>query len=506
MPDKNPPSAVKESSTPYVLGGGATLYSDPAQKNKLSYFLLEKDFSKAVNYWFGEICGTSTPKSVAHTVALLTREIARIDDLLIDQINAILHHKKFQRLEASWRGLWYLVEQSKNAKLVKIRVLDLSWNELSRDIDRAIEFDQSQLFQKIYSDEYGTPGGEPFGLLLGDYQITHRPNPSHRHDDIPTLEGMALIAAASFAPFITSASPAMFGLDDFSGLGMPMNLEKTFNTEEYIRWRAFRDKPDSRFVGLTLPHMLMRLPHRTRLGSQKGLMFVEKTAGPDASKYLWGNPAYAFAAILAREFSSVGWFGHIRGVPRGHLGGGLVTTLPTSDFETDSPGVAIRYSTDVLISDAIERIISDLGFIPLCQCYDTPYAAFYSNQSVQKPKWMDSKEANINAKLSSMLQHILCGSRIAHYIKVIMRDKVGSFISAQECERYLEKWLIRYTSSREDLEWSEQARYPLRDATARVRDVPGRPGQYSCAIHLKPHYQLDNLVSELELITELAPV
>jgi type VI secretion system protein ImpD len=246
------------------------------------------------------------------------------------------------------------------------------------------------------------------------------------------------------------------------------------------------------------------LPYRTSPGSYKGVFFYEKTGAKNTSRYLWGNASYAFAGILIREFANVGWFGHIRGVPRNQIGGGLVTSLPVDCFQTDADDIAHKPVTDVIITDSIEREIGDLGFVPLCQCYDTPFAAFYSNQSTQKPKRMETREASVNAKLSSMLQHMLCGARIAHYLKVIIRDKVGSLITADECEDYLRNWLFKYTTGREDLDWEEQARYPLREAAVQVKEHPGKPGQFVCVIHLRPHYQLDNMVSELELVTELA--
>lgn len=477
------------------------------QLNQLNFFLLESVPSRAAGFWFRQLSPhASRPRTREQLRAALVRDIALIDELITEQLNEIIHAPAFQQLEASWRGLHYLVAQSHERRGVKIRMLDASWAEVTRDIARAIEFDQSALFQKVYSEEYGTPGGEPYGLLIGDYSVTHRPSAAHATDDVSTLAGLAQIAAAAFAPMVLSADAALFGLNDFSGLGLPLELEKIFSLPEYQKWRGLRDVPDSRFIGITLPRMLMRRPYRQAIGVHGDLLFVEDVEAADASRYLWGNAGYAFGAILAREFGNVGWFGHIRGVPRGHLGGGLVDSLPVDCFAGERPEIAPKPSTEVVITDAVERRLSDLGFIPLCHCYDTSLAAFYSNQSIQKPQGAKSAEAVINAKLSTMLQHILCGSRVAHYIKVIIRDKVGSFLSAAECERYLQGWLHRYTTGREDLDWEEQARYPLRESQVEVSDIPGKPGQYRCVIHLRPHYQLDNMVSELELVTELAQV
>lgn len=482
-----------------------SLFSQKSYITNLDEFLNQTDdHAASLNYWLTEYTNTSKLKTADDITHVIHHAIASIDHLINDQLNAIIHHPQFQKLEASWRGLWYLAVQSEGAKDIKIKVLDISWLEVTKDIARALEFDQSQLFHKIYSEEYGTPGGEPYGVLIGDYEISHRPSKKHPYDDVATLEGMSQIAAASFSPFIASASSELFGLDDFSGLGSPINLEAIFTQEEYIKWRALRSRLDSRFLGLTLPRVLMRLPYRTKPGSYKGIYFYEKSGGRNADHYLWGNASYSFAGILIREFANVGWFGHIRGVPRNQIGGGLIATLPTDYFETDSDEMCTKPVTDVVITDSLERQISDLGFMPLCQCYDTPFAAFYNNQSLQKTQRQGNKAAEVNAKLSAMLQHVLCGSRIAHYVKVIIRDKVGSFVTAEECETYLREWLFKYTTGREDLEWEEQAQYPLREAAVSVKEHPQKPGQYLCVMHLRPHYQLDQMVSELELSTELA--
>lgn len=499
--DRSLPHRLSASTKQVDLDG---LCAKQAYITSNSEFLSEQDNRKALSYWVSEFIPPQQLHSSTDIRHAIMRSIAALDDMINEQLNVIIHHEKFQKLEASWRGLWYLAVQADGTRGIKIRMLDMSWAEVVRDISRAIEFDQSQLFQKVYNEEYGSPGGEPYGVLIGDYEISHRPSKRHPHDDLTTLQGLSEVAAASFAPFITSASPELFGMDDYSGFGLPLNLDAIFAQEEYIKWRSFRQRADARFVGLTLPRVLMRLPYRTTPGSYKGVFFYEKTGAKTSAHYLWGNAAYAFAGILIREFANVGWFGHIRGVPRNQLGGGLVTSLPVDCFHTDAENIAHKPVTDVIITDAIEREISDLGFVPLCQCYDTPFAAFYSNQSTQKPKRMETREASVNAKLSSMLQHMLCGSRIAHYIKVIIRDKVGSLITADECEDYLRNWLFKYTTGREDLDWEEQARYPLREAAVQVREHPGKPGQFVCVMHLRPHYQLDNMVSELELVTELA--
>lgn len=503
-------SSSSSQSLPFKLNSSTSsvdfefLYNQPAFVTNINEFLGESNTRNALFYWLTEFETVNRIKTTNDIVLSIHKTISKLDELINDQLNVIIHNTKFQQLEASWRGLWYLAVQVEGAKNIKLKVLDINWSEVTRDISRALEFDQSQLFQKIYSEEFGTPGGEPYGVLIGDYEISHRVSDKHPHDDITTLEGLAEIAAASFAPFIASASSELFGLDEFAGLGQPLNLHAIFAQKEYIKWRSLREKTDSRFIGLVVPRILMRLPYRTRPGSYKGVHFYEQTTSKGHEGYLWGNAVYGFANILLREFANVGWFGHIRGVPRNHIGGGLLTTIPVDAFETDSDNIAIKPLTDVLITDIQEREISDLGLIPLCQCYDTPFAAFFNNQSIQIPKRQETREGNVNAKLSGMLQHVLCGSRIAHYVKVMIRDKVGSFITADECEEFLRSWLYKYTTGREDLEWEEQARYPLREAAVQVKDHPAKPGQFLCVMHLRPHYQLDQMVSELELVTELA--
>jgi type VI secretion system protein ImpD len=503
VPVANMPYALKSTGKEAENGALSAACEQSPYLVRLGDFLRETDAVKALSFWLREHHPKAKIETIGDLQALLGRDISAIDHLINDQLNAIIHHQRFQRLESSWRGLWYLVIQAEGTRNVKIRFLDVSWPEVVRDIDRALEFDQSQLFQKIYNDEYGTPGGEPYGALIGDYEVGHKRSERHPHDDVATLEGIAEIAAAAFAPFIAGASSELFGLDDFSALGLPLDLQAIFATEQYTRWRALRDKSDSRFLGLALPRILMRKPYRTQPGSYKGIFFYEKLERADRSDYLWGNACYAFAAVLIREFANVGWFGHIRGVPRNQTGGGLVTNLVYDVFDSDAGDIADKPVTDVIITDTTERQLSELGLMPLCQCYDLPFAAFYSNQSLQRPVRRKPGESNINARISAMLQHMLCGSRVAHYVKVIIRDKVGSFITAEECETYLTKWLFEYTTGREDLEWEEQARYPLREAAVTVSEHPDKPGQYTCVMHLVPHYQVDRMVSELELVTEL---
>ena len=308
----------------------------------LQEFLDSDDPHQALVYWLGEYADKSRLKTSQDVAIAIQQSIADLDELINDHLNSIIHHPRFQALESSWRGLKLLVDQADGSRLIKVKLLDINWSEVSRDIGRALEFDQSLLFNKIYSDEYGTPGGEPFGVIIGDYEVSHQPSATHKFSDTETLTGLSQIAAASFAPFVAGASPELFGLDDFATLAQPLNLHNIFAQKEYIKWNSLRSRPETQFVGLTLPRMLMREPYRTESGSYKGIYFKEHHTSPGHENYCWGNAAYGFGLILIREFANVGWFGHIRGVPRNQIGGGLLESLPADHFNSDSGGIVER--------------------------------------------------------------------------------------------------------------------------------------------------------------------
>jgi type VI secretion system ImpC/EvpB family protein len=470
------------------------------QSGRLENFLRTRTVREALTEWFG-----AEPEGDLNALVMrLNRDAAIIDDILSEQINAIMHRPRFQKLEAAWRGLEYLIRcaDDEGVPEIKIRVLNVSWRELERDFERSVEFDQSQLFKKVYEEEFGTPGGEPFGVLIGDYEVQSR---THPHDDMMVLRNIAQVAAASFCPFIGAANPAMFGVDDWTGIEPTFDLAKAFGQPEFIKWNALRDSEDSRFVGLTLPRVLMRLPHTDDNAQVDGFHFKEDVSGPTREKYLWGNAAFALGEVLIRTFAESGWLGTIRGVERGVEGGGLVTKLPTHHFGTDRAGVVPKTSTDVVVTDELEKTLADLGFIPLCHCYDTEYSAFYSNQSVQKPKKYETLPVTMNARMSSMLQYMLCVSRFSHYLKVIVRDQIGSFFTPQDVEAKLNQWLTTYVTPDEYASQQAKARRPLREANVQVREVPGQPGAYQAIIHLWPHFELDELSASVRVSTELRP-
>ena len=429
------------------------------------------------------------------TQAMINARIAQIDQLLSRQLNAVMHHEDFQKLEGSWRGLHYFVHQSETGKDLKIRVLNVSKKDLLKDMERAPEFDQSALFKKVYEEEYGTFGGEPIGALIGDYEFGRGPQ------DVALLEKIAGVAAAAHAPFITAANPEMFNIDRYTQLGEPRDLAKIFNSPDYVKWRSFRDSEDSRYVGLCLPHVLMRMPYGPETTPVEAFNFVEDVDGTDHSKYLWGNAAYAMATRLTDSFAKYHWCATIRGVE----GGGLVSGLPTHTFKTDQGDVALKCPTEIAITDRREKELSDLGFMPLVHCKSTDYAAFFGAQSCQKAKLYDTDAANANARLSTQLQYILAVSRIAHYLKSIMRDKVGSFMSRDECETFLNRWIKQYVTSDSTANQETKAKRPLNAARIDVMDDPARPGCYRAVAFLKPHFQLDELTVSLRLVAELPP-
>ena len=441
---------------------------------------------------------------------LLDVRIARIDQLLSAQVDALLHHPRVQALESAWRGLRRLTEQVEDEDdNVVIRLLDVTWSELVRDLERAIEFDQSQLFRMVYSAEFGTPGGQPFGVLLGDYEIRHRRSPDHREDDLGALRAIAEVAAAAFAPFVASAHPSLLGLESFRQLERPIDLFRTFRGAEYRAWNSLRKLEDARFVGLTLPRTLMRLPYRDDPLRADGFRYCEDVAARDGSGYLWGSAAWAFGEVLIRTFIESGWMASIRGVERDSETGGLVTTLPTDWFQTDARDLVPKGALEVQLTGDQENELADLGLIPLTHCHGVGLAAFYSNHSIQS--WTGDVQvvskgrsvAEINAKLSSMLQYMFCVGRFAHYVKVMGRDKIGSVARAEDLERELNDWLTQYATSNEGLSAEVHARYPLREARVEVKDVPGKPGVFQAVVHLRPHYQLDQMMSAVKLVTEL---
>ena len=422
--------------------------------------------------------------------AMLNARIAQIDRLISAQVNEIMHAPQFQKLESTWRGLHYLLSQSETSELLKIKVLNVSKKDLLIDLQRAPEFDQSALFKKVYEEEYGVFGGSPFGALVGDYEF------DRTGEDVELLEKVSQVSAAAHAPFIAGTNAQMFSLESFTQLDQPRDMAKVFGTTDYAKWKVFRDSEDSRYVALTAPRMLLREPY----GREKPVeaFQYEEDVG-EHSQYLWGNAVWALAARVSQAFATYGWCATIRGVESG----GLVEGLPVHSFKTDSGDVAMKCPTETPITDRREKELADLGFAPLVHCKGTANAAFFSVQSAQKAKKYQTDAATANARISAQLPYIFAVSRFAHYLKVMMRDKIGGYQSKSQIQTFLNNWIADYVVGDDDAPQGIKARRPLREARIEVQEIPAKPGAYRAVAFLRPHFQLDELSVAMRLVAEL---
>lgn len=420
--------------------------------------------------------------------------IGEIDKKLSAQLNEIMHHEDFQKLESTWRGLHYLVHQSETGENLKIRVLNVKKQELLKDMEKAAEFDQSSLFKKIYEEEYGQLGGQPYGALVSDFEFGRNP------EDISLLKMVSNVAAAAHAPFVAGASPKMFGFERWTELANPRDLAKIFDSVEYAPWKSFRESEDSRYVALTLPRVLSRLPYGANFKKVTEFNFEENVDGKNHDKYAWMSSAWAYGARLTDAFAKDGWFARTRGVE----GGGKVEGLPVHTFPTDDGDVAMKCPTEIAITDRREFELSNLGFLPLLHSKGRDFAVFMGTQSCQKPKTYFDPAANANAELSAKLNFLLCVSRFAHYLKVMARDKIGSFMTVSECERWLNNWIGNFVvSNPQSVGDKTKAEKPLSEARVEVREVKGKPGWYEAVAYLKPHFQLETLTTSMRLVAEV---
>jgi type VI secretion system protein ImpC len=424
---------------------------------------------------------------------MISARVAQIDHLISLQLNEVLHHPQFQKLESTWRGLKYLLDQSETGTQLKIRVLNASKKDLLRDLQRAPEFDQSALFKKVYEEEYGIFGGEPFGALVGDYEFSKHP------EDLELLEKVSQVAASAHAPFLSAASSELLNMDSFTNLDQPRDIGKIFDSTEYAKWKGFRESEDSKYVCLTCPRILMRLPYGRDTAPVDGFNFEEGVDGTDHSKYLWGNAAFALASKMTQAFATYGWCVAIRGVE----GGGLVDGLPSHTFRTDEGDVALKCPTEIAITDRREKELADQGLVSLVHCKGTDKAAFFSIQSCNKPKLYDSDAANANARLSAQLPYMMATCRFAHYLKAMMRDKIGGFMSREDAWRFLNRWISKYVTQDDKASPAQKAKFPLREANVEVEEIKGKPGCYRAVAYLRPHFQLDEISVSLRLVAEL---
>jgi len=426
-------------------------------------------------------------------VASIDHAVAQIDQLLSAQLNEIMHAQEFKQLESTWRGLNYLVQQSETGPMLKIRVLNASKKDVLDDVSKAVEFDQSGLFKKVYEDEFGMPGGQPFGILIGDYEFGKHPQ------DVALLEKISNVAAAAFAPFISAASPQLFGWDSFQELSGPRDLSMIFQSAEYIKWRSFRDSDDSRYVGLTLPHVLARLPYGEDTAPVEAFRYEEGVTGKDHSKYLWMNAAWAFGARATDAFAKYGWPAAIRGKE----GGGVVEGLPVHTFPTDDGEIVAKCPTEIAITDRREAELDRLGFIPLSHYKDTDFSVFMGARSANKAKKYSTDQATANAEISTLLPYQLACARFAHFLKMICRDKIGSFMERKDVEDYLTTWISKYVLLDDKATQDQKAKYPLREARVEVTENKAKPGAYNAVFYLRPHFQLEELTMSLRLVSEV---
>lgn len=439
----------------------------------------------------------SVDKDITRT---LNRGIAAIDAVISKQLSAIMHHAEFQKLEGTWRGMHYLVMNSETSTQLKIKVLNVSKDTLKKDLEKAVEFDQSAIFKKMYENEFGTPGGEPYGALIGDYNFGNHP------EDIDTLSKMSNVAAAAFCPFLTAPAPDLFGFESWTEMTKPRDMAKVFDDIEHIKWRAFRDSEDSRFVTMTMPRVLARLPYGASTNKVDEFAYEEVALGAGGKsisvshdQYTWMNASYVLGTRLTDAFAKYGWCTAIRGAE----GGGKVEGLPVHVFTSDDGDTDLKCPTEVGITDRREKELSDLGFLPLCHYKNTDYAVFFGAQSAQKAKKYDRPAATANAAISARLPYIMATSRFAHYLKVIARDKIGSFMEVRDCQAWLERWIANYVTTDPNPSPDVKARYPLAEAKIEVKEIPGQPGSYNAVAWLRPWLQLEELTASMRMVASI---
>ena len=482
-------AAVEEQAEVSLLDQaiGATKQTEPDRAEELLKTLTEEAMKGTVTY----------SKNLTVT---FNEAINAIDAAMSKQLAAIMHHEKFQKLEGSWRGLHYLVMNSETGSALKIRVLNATKRDLYKDLSKAVEFDQSQTFKKIYENEFGMAGGEPYGALIGDYEFTNHP------EDVELLENVSNVAAASFAPFVSAASPGLFGFNDYSELSKPRDLEKIFDSIEYAKWRSFRESEDSRFVSLVMPRVLSRLPYGEATKPVEEFGYEEApsdAAGAakamDHDDYCWMNAAYVMGARLTDAYAQHGWCTAIRGAE----GGGKVDNLPSHVFVSDDGDPDQKCPTEIGITDRREAELSKLGFLPLCHYKNTDYAVFFGAQTSQKAKKYDRPEATANAAISSRLPYIMATSRFAHYLKIMARDKIGSFMEATDCEAWLNRWILNYVNGNPDVGADMKAKYPLAEAKVTVQEIPGSPGAYNAVAWMRPWLQMEELTTSMRMVAKI---
>jgi type VI secretion system protein ImpC len=491
---------MSEQTEKQVVGGGVSL-----EHSELG-LLLNKEFKPKSDLVRSEVENAVKTLAVQalentqlisdDTVKSLRGMIAEIDKKLSEQINLVLHHEDFQQLEGAWRGLQHLVNNTESDSMLQIRVMNISKKELGKTLKRykGSAWDQSPIFKRLYEEEYGMFGGKPYGCLVGDYYFDHSP------PDVELLGEMSKVCAAMHAPIITAADPSLFFMDSWQELSNPRDLTSLFTTSQHAAWNSLRESEEARYLGLTLPRFLARQPYGAKSDPVDDFDFEEDTAGADSKKFCWANSAYAMGVNINRSFKQYGWCSRIRGVESG----GSVEGLPTHTFPTDDGGVDMKCPTEIAISDRREAELAKNGFMPLLHKKNTDVAAFIGAQSLQKPAKYDDPDATANANLAARLPYLFATCRFAHYLKSIVRDKVGSFKERDDMQRWLQQWITQYVHGDPvHASENEKAEKPLAGAEVVIEDVEGDPGYYSAKFFLRPHYQLEGLTVSLRLVSKL---
>ncbi len=458
----------------------------------------------SLSIWFGADAATilRDPERLA---AMLDHDIATIDAMLAAALDQILHQPRFVKLEGGWRGLAWLAGTIESSGRVKLRLLHANWTEVCRDLERAAEFDQSQLFRRIYEDEFGTPGGEPYGLLVMDYDIRHRPGPGAPTDDVAAVASLSSIAAAAFAPMVFGAAAALFGVDRIEELSGVANPAAIFAGPEHQRFRNLGNREDMRFIGLSLPRLRARTGWTELPEAHRGFRYVEQIGSGD--DIVWFAAGYAIAVAVARAMANYDWPADMRGYIQDWPGSGLISTGTAPRFSPDSAEGQDRFEAEIALTDAQERALVDAGIMALSSLGFGGQTVLGAARSLQTPRRYAGprgEAADANARLSAQFNTMICVSRFAHFIKVMGRDMTGAFRTASEIEHELTTWLRRYANANKDAGPEMRARYPLLDARVEVRELTAKPGSFGCTIHLQPHYQLDDISASFRLVTELA--
>ncbi len=495
-----PPEPLREA----VLDGRYFAAAHREDASRFAAFIAEP--KNALAGWFGPQAARRLAADRETLIALLDRDIALLDQMIARQLDAILHHARLRKLEGSWRGLAWLVSRMSISGRLKLRILNVTWAEICRDLERAAEFDRSNLFRGVYEDEFGIAGGEPYGLLVVDHEVRHRPGPGAITDDVSAVASLSAVAAAAFAPLVIGASPALFGVDEFGELSGVADPAAAFVAKEYQRWKALSNREDIRFIAVTLPRILARLPWDEALDRHRGFRYRETATS--GAEQVWTNSGYLVAACVMRAYEAFSWPADMRGYDIDRLGGGVVEDLPEPHFSIDPSFGLERPALELTLTDRQERALVAAGLMPVGTLPYGGQALIGAARSLQIPNArnaaLNTDSTNANLRISAQFNTMICVSRFAHYVKVMGRDMVGSFQTPAEIQKKLQTWLMRFASGSSSPGPETMAKYPLRNASVTISETPGKPGVYACVIQLQPHFQLDDIAASFRLMTEIA--